>query len=206
MKRPHFSLFALALVIAAGCSDPTPASRTPNSSPAVPATQPERTPEKPRVKKPEVLAGLEAAVSEMDLYMHDIEPTGNERRMPTLWVHAASGELKPDNSWALSDAQAVIYRDQDEDIRLRSKAGHFDESQKIAVLEGGVTVSAGEMELSTETVTYSNENRVVETLSPVTISDGNTMLLAEAAMLHPDEGEVTLTNVSGTLSLAETFE
>lgn len=194
----------LALAFVAGCanqSDPT--AQTTNQEPVGTeiAQQPLDPVDEPRPAAREALAGLEAAVSDMDLYMHDIEPTGAERRKPTLWVHAAEGQLKADNSWALADARAVIYREQEEDILLESRAGSFDESRKVAVLDGGVKVAAGDLQFSTDSVSYDNTHRVVQTHSPVELSDGNTRLTAEAATLEPDDGVIMLSNVSGTLSL-----
>lgn len=187
-----------AAAIVAGCGNEV----APNDAAAPKATASEA----PRPPVRETLSGLEAAVSGMDLYMHDIEPTGDSRRKPTLWVHAAEGQLKPDNSWALADARAVIYREQEEDILLESKTGRFDEGQKVAVLEGGVSVAAGEMRFSTDSVSYDNEQRIVQTHAPVVLSDGKTQLNADHATLEPDDGVVILSNVSGTLSLDRGFE
>lgn len=194
----------LALAFVAGCANQSdPADPAADQEPVGTeiAQEPLGPVDEPRPAAREALTGLEAAVSDMDLYMHDIEPTGTERRKPTLWVHAAEGQLKADNSWALADARAVIYREQEEDILLESKAGSFDESRKVAVLDGGVTVAAGNLQFSTDSVSYDNTHRVVQTHSPVELSEGNTRLTAEAATLEPDGGVITLSNVSGTLSL-----
>lgn len=200
-----------AVALSAGCGSSTapPDAADPSEAAAhpVPAQVEElATGESisPTVK--EALGGLEASVSDMDLYMHDIQPTGDVRRTPTLWVHAAHGQLKADSSWALADASAVIYREHDEEIRLESKSGRFDESNKVAVLDGGVKVAAGGVHLSTDSVRYDNTHRVVQTIAPVELSDGKTTLNAEGATLEPEDGTVTLTNVSGTLSLDGDFE
>lgn len=197
------SIAALCVLILAGCAsqdEPQDAAPAPETAEAI--VQAHSVDASVR----ESLGGIEAAVSDMDLYMHDIAPTGDERRMPTLWVHAAEGQLKADNSWALADAHAVIYREQDEDIRLESRTGSFDESKKVAMLKGGVKVAAGGMELSTDSVSYDNAHRLVQTHAPVKLSDGKTLLNAEMATLEPEGGIVTLTNVSGTLSLDGDFE
>lgn len=202
MITPLQALVVIAgVVFAAGCGGTAAPSAPPSAASNV-APAPETKPELPAMTAQDALAGLEAEVSGMDLYMHDIAPTGDTRRKPTLWVHASKGSLDADKSWVLADARAIIYRDQDADIALESTAGRFDESKKIAVLEGGVRVSAGTLRMQTESVRYDNSLRYVETLAPVELADGTTVLTAEKASLEPDEGHVTLTNVSGTLSLA----
>ena len=197
---------AIVAAVCSACSEPNDPNGTRTANPPPPVAEStnssdETTDDESRMTTKDALSGLEAAVSDMDLYMHDIEPTGQSRRTPTLWVHAAEGQLKADSSWALADAHAVIYREREEEIQLVSKAGRFDEVKKIAVLDGGVSVAAGGMQMSTDSVSYDNTQRVVQTLAPVQLSDGKTTLNAEGATLMPDDGAVTLTNVSGTLSL-----
>lgn len=191
----------VATALLAGCMDQTQPPGAPIAPPASETSETDAAETSERASAKDALAGLEANVSGMDLYMHDIEPTGDARRKPTLWVHAAEGQLKPDSSWALGDARAVIYREKEEDIYLESKAGRFDESNKTAVLEGGVKVAAGNVQLATESVSYHNDERIVQTHAPVQLSNGKTILNAQAATLEPEGGTVTLTNVSGTLSL-----
>lgn len=222
--RSVCSILALGLVVAmlAGCDKPLPAPKPGQpvvdqqqpaaGQPAVDSRQPAPVepeaalPEPRRATVKDALNGIQADASDMDLYMHDISPTGDARRKPTLWVHAARGQLKPDSSWTLADARAVIYREQNEDIRLESRLGSFDESKKVAVLEGGVKVDAGAVELQTDSVSYDNAKRVVQTHSPVQLSDGQTLLNAQGATLEPDDGSVTLTDVTGMLSLTGVIE
>lgn len=195
------------LTLLSGCADQPPPSES-ATDPAPPAAA--EAPATARAAAPangddldlsDALSGLEADVSGMDLYMHDIEPTGDARRKPTLWVHAAEGQLKADNSWALANARAVIYRENEADIQLESTSGRFDEANKVAVLDGGVKVAAGDVELSTDSVSYDNHHRIVRTHAPVKLSDGDTVLNADEATLEPKDGVVILSNVSGMLSL-----
>ncbi len=158
--------------------------------------------------QPEVITVAEAEQSfiemtGMDLYMYDYAETGTGLRNPNLWVHAAESSLAEDKTWTLKDAHAVVYRDKEEDLLFDAARGHFDEKQGIAWLEGEVKVSAGTLNLELAEIEWVNEESIARSSSVVTLKDEGTVLEASSLNLNPDNGVITLTDVTGRLSLEQ---
>ena len=141
------------------------------------------------------------SVSGMDLYMHDYAPTGEQARKPRLWVHADSGRLETDGAWTLDTARMVVYQEEEEDLVIDALTGRFDEQKGTAQLEGGVRLQAGTMQVEAEAFEWVNAMNLARSLSPVRLEDPKSRLNAQGLSLDPGTGTVTLTGVTGELSL-----
>ena len=109
MMRTRLRRVSLGLLVACimQCgSPPQQAPKDPPKETAAPAQQ---------ASSDSIIQDVQISMDGIDLYMHDLEPTDtNERRKPTLWVHADSGALRADETWELNNAHAIVYRNQEE--------------------------------------------------------------------------------------------
>lgn len=151
---------------------------------------------------PALVMGM--AISGMDLWMDDTSPTAGALRKPTIWVHADEAVMSEDaKAWSLVGARAVIYRNEEEDLKLKADRGRFDETNGIAQLSGGVEINAGKMVMKLSSIEWDNEARRAWSDSPVTVSSGTTELQASSLVLIPDEGVFVLSDVTGRIDFQE---
>lgn len=150
--------------------------------------------------EPEPEPAPKIEVTEMDLYMHELE-AGSEKRQPTIWVHADSGMLNPDRSWSLTRPEAVVYRKAEEDIHFSSDTGIFDDARRIAELQGNVQVQAGDLQMETSAFEWDDNKQLAKTDKGVTVRDGQSELEAQTVELRPETGTIRMTRVNGRLEL-----
>lgn len=142
------------------------------------------------------------AMSGINLRMYELDATLGALQKPTLWVHAESGQLESgDSVWSLQGADAVIYRDEQENLHLAAKMGWFDQENNLARLTDGVQVKAGTLNFEMGAIEWDNAEQRAQSEGPVKMTDGGTTLDATTLTLSPDEGTLTLGNVSGRLVL-----
>lgn len=187
------------LLIAAGCGQPSEETSDLSTSNAPTPTQqkvasaPDATPVKSAMR----LEGV-------DLYMHDYTPTDGQLREPTLWVHAASGQLAENNQvWSLQDTHAVIYRADDDDLIVDASHGEFDQANESAVLTGSVRLTTGSMVVDLESLVWDNAEGAAISDNPVRVTQGDTWLIGSTMRLSPDADTLLLTEGSGFLRLVE---
>ncbi len=145
-----------------------------------------------------------AAFRGIKLEMHDTSPTAGAVRMPLFSVHADEAVKSEDAEvWSLVGARAIVYRNDEEDLKLKAGGGRFDQTNGVAHLSGGVEVNAGELVMDLSDIEWDNETRRAWSDSPVTVLNGATELHASSLVLIPDEGIFVLSDVSGRIDLRE---
>lgn len=143
-----------------------------------------------------------AQLKGVDLWLYGTAPTAGADRKPTCWVHADAFTLESDNSWALDTAKAVIYAREpgEPDIRVEARHGRFEES-KMASLRDGVTANVGDIRIEMIEVQWLDDERVLQTDRPASITTGNMQLDVETLRMYPDKREIVMTRVTGTVGL-----
>jgi len=191
----HLTTGAIVLALL-GCGSEPPVSNAPAPSPPSDAT--------PQHAAEEALTGASMAVAGLDLYMHDDAFTGQDTAEPTFWVHADQGELTGDESlWTLTDTQAVIYRDDEDDMHLTAKKGWFDQVRNTAQLSGGVTIESGPLRINTQRVDWDNALGTVTSENETELHNGATRLTAIGFTMSPDTGGIHLYQPRGTITFGE---
>lgn len=157
-------------------------------------------------EKPPLSAPLDAKTAMegrgLDLRMFDNNPTPGGPRKPTFWAHVNTFSQTNEDGWAFEEARAVIYGSSEgaEAIVLEAGSGRFQATQ-MAYLTDGVVARVGEMQLELTDIEWRNEERLAQTDSPVAISGGDCALKASSLRMYPDQKQLILTDVSGTLRL-----
>jgi LPS export ABC transporter protein LptC len=194
MKRHVVAGLATLAII--GCGSEQPVSNAPAPSPPPDAVT--------QNAAEEALQGASMTVAGLDLYMHDDAFTGQDTAEPTFWVHADQGELTGDESlWTLTTTQAVIYRDDEDDMRLNAKQGWFDQVRNTAQLSGEVTIDSGPLRISTEQVDWDNTLGTVTSENETELRNGTTRLTAIGFTMSPDTGGIHLYQPRGTITFGE---
>lgn len=185
----------LAAGIFVGCSSEESASSKTPSSQSSPASE---------NSAEELLENASMTVAGLDLYMHSDKFTVHDTAKPTFWVHASKGELTGDESlWTLTDTQAVIYRDEEDDMRMQAKRGWFDQIKNTAQLSGGVTIESGTMKISTDEVNWDNEHGTVTSSSTTELQRGPTHITATSFTMIPKTGGIRLSRPQGTIYIGD---
>ena len=141
----------------------------------------------------------------VDLRLFDGEPTADTPRMPTFWVHTNVFSIDGEDIWSFEQARAVIYgRNQlEENILLEAGSGRFQEG-KMAYLRGGVVARVGDMRLDLTDLEWLNDERLARTDQPVSIATSDSHLTASSLRMYPDQKQLVLTNVTGTVRFGRT--
>lgn len=180
--RNFYSAVLLALVAMAYA--PAPAAETPRAS----------------------AAGDESAIKMqgVDLYMHSDDPTYGERKEPTFWVHAERGRLEEKlKVWSIENAEALVYREAEDNLRLQAREGMIDESNQVARLHGGVRATTGELVMNLEDIEWNNHENIARSESPVSLTDGVNDLSGDSVSIFPKDDRVELGAGNGRIRLAE---
>ncbi len=138
----------------------------------------------------------------VNLYLHSSEPSFGQLQDPTFWVHAERGESINETQWSLEGAQAVIYREAEDDLVLAAKSGTFDKQKKSAQLAGGVQVTSGQMVVDLEDIAWDETQRVARSESIATLSDGSNTIVGSSIAIFPDADRVDLGGGTATIQLA----
>jgi len=166
-------------------------------------------PDTARVEAQDPATDNAIVMSNVDLYMHEINQTLGQPRKPTFWVHADEVSLTQEESgaetageWAFVRARAVIYASHpdDEDMTFEAARGRFRDEDR-ALLEGDVRARLGTMEISLDDVEWVNADQEAHTDKPVQIVDRDTKLDAASLHLYPEKREFVLTGVDGVIRL-----
>lgn len=138
----------------------------------------------------------------LDLRLFDNNPTPGGPRKPTFWAHVEVFSQTGEDLWSFEKARAIIYgnSEESEPIVLDAGRGSFQET-KMAYLKDGVVAHVGEMKLELTDMEWLNDERLARSDNPVTISGGGCALKASSLRMYPDQKQLILTNVSGTLRL-----
>ena len=144
------------------------------------------------------------AMRGVDLRMYDYTPTAGELRDPTFWIHADAGQLaEGEKVWSLQKTQAVIYREDEEDLRIEALEGQFDQERQEAMLKGAVRITTGTLVVDLEDVFWKNEEGAATTSRPIHLTNGDTRLDAKALRIEPKKGSLILRDGSGYVPLKE---
>jgi hypothetical protein len=139
----------------------------------------------------------------LDLLFHEAGPTFGELRKPTFWVHAVRATCTDSmRQWSLEASNAVIYREQAENLLLSAGAGFFDKEVGVALLSEGVRLTTGVVVVKLEDLQWDNDQQVATSDHPTEFSDGVSLLSGKAFAVHPRENLVQLTDGGGTIHLA----
>jgi len=143
----------------------------------------------------------------LDLRLFDNNPTPGGPRKPTFWAHVEVFSRTGEDLWAFEKARAIIYgsSEESEPIVLDAGQGSFQET-KMAYLKNGVVAHVGDMQLELTDIEWLNDERLARSDNPVAISGAGSNLKASSLRIYPDQKQLILTDVSGTLRLRRSEE
>lgn len=144
----------------------------------------------------------------MNSYFYDDERgAGGLRVAPTFWFHADKGEVDMvTGKSVLKGVQAVVYRDEAENLTFEAPAGKVDENRKVASMSGGVKAVAGTIHIETDEITYDHSLETAETNGNARMVDGDTLLDAEGLSLHTGENTFELVGVRGRFDFSSEID
>lgn len=137
----------------------------------------------------------------MKLVMYDQVPNGNDTGPPTFIIDADLGVALDDNSSKLTQPNAIIFTEDQEEIHLGAQAGVFDKQTETATLDGGVTLSSPRLHLTMESIVWDNLSRVGHSDVAIQLDTDWAGLTASGMTLTPETGTLIMTQVSGTITL-----
>lgn len=121
-------------------------------------------------------------IQDIDLYLHDTNPTGGQAKKPTLHLHARQGTQINESTWAFQEAYAIVYnKDRKGEELVQGKAmeiwadeGRFEEG-KSAYLKGNVLVKLNTMYIELSDIEWQNPDKdkagEAHSDSPVILTD-----------------------------------
>ena len=139
---------------------------------------------------------------DLNLRLYEGNPTAGETRRPTFWVHAEVFTLGEENVWLFEQAHAMIYGhgEKGSEITIDAGRGRFQEG-KAAYLKDGVTAQVGDMHIDLTDLEWINDERMARTDNPVSVTSPDSNMKASTLRLYPDQKQLLLTRVSGTVKL-----
>lgn len=150
---------------------------------------------------PEIIMTAEG----MKLVMYDDTPDDNQIRKPSFIIDAELGTALTsngnDNSFKLTRPKAIIFTEDEEEFNLESESGVFDGKMGIATLDGGVKLFSPRLNLTMESIVWNNKSRTGHSNDAIELNSAWGTLHASSMIIHPESGELILTNVSGPITL-----
>ena len=141
----------------------------------------------------------------MKLVMYDDTPNEEQVYNPTFIVHAASATALTsggnDNHFKLTDPEAIIFTDDQEELNLHAASGVFDGKSDRATLDGGVKLFSSRLNLTMHSIVWDNTSRTGHTNEAVEFKSDSAESKASGMTLQPNTGQLILDNVTGILTL-----
>jgi hypothetical protein len=170
-----------------------------------------------------------ASAQNLTVTLHDETPTADgARRKPKFQfqaVEAVSKEIKREELedltqeeldsmtqeelkekikiYALEGVTGTIFRREAEDLKLHAQSGKYNEDSKKADLEGSVTIQTGNMTVQLESVTWYNEQDLLESNSPIQLRSETIKMNAQSLKVFPKINRMILQNSDGFINVKD---
>lgn len=187
---------AVCAAMLAGCGGSSEPAGSTAQNPAAP-TQSESSP-----TVPESRTALETMEIEgPEFRMYDPLTASADGQTPTFYVRADSATSEAGEGWQMQRPRATIYGEDDQHVNLSAESGVFDEKSQVATLSGGVTSTLSKMKMSLESIHWDNKERLAYSETAVHLEGDIAVLDAEGIEITPGDGTMTLSGVTGRLSM-----
>jgi lipopolysaccharide assembly outer membrane protein LptD (OstA) len=198
----HWGFILAVCLLTAACNAPdAPSSDTqpdadPATAPAKPSTSVEATPEAEDVM---IMEGAKPR-----FYTDEAIP--GEPQTPSFELDAPKLRYLADGTIAFENATATVYGSDGSESLFEAGEGVFDQANETATLSGGVAIVMGEQRVELESIAWENENRRAVSDTPLTFTDSDTKLEAQALRFEPDAQLLLLNKVTGSIQMGKADE
>ena len=143
--------------------------------------------------------GMQVTGEGFEIVFHAEGFTDTEYQQPLLVIQAGTVNLNDSGEYYLEDVNATVYQEGQPSTEMVAGKGEVNESEGIARLSGGVTVTAGDMVLVLESIEWQNKATPPQAVSgdEVRLRKGVSDLKATGLVLIPSEQSLMLNRVTG---------
>lgn len=144
-------------------------------------------------------------VEGMNLIRYSDTLNENQELKPSFMLNAEHAkEITNENKskhYEMTRPKAIIFTDDQEELNLHAESGVWNDDSETATLDGGVKLFSTQLNLTMQSIVWDNKLRTARSDTPIKFNTDQTDLTASGLTLHPNTGQLILTNVSGTLRL-----
>jgi LPS export ABC transporter protein LptC len=139
-------------------------------------------------------------VQGLELTMREKPKADGSEQLPTFRVTAETGTSDNGVDYTFLKPRALVYDDDGEKIVLTADSGDYNQKIERARLNGAVRIGAGDLELSSKSITWDNTTGLAISENGVTLTSEGANLKADYLSLEPSTNEYRMKKVSGTIS------
>lgn len=142
----------------------------------------------------------------LELFLYDKKAAGTQTVKPRFKIVAENGAFTDEQTWSIEKVRATIYSSRGEDIFMEASQGTLDQrkDQEKAFLRGGVVLQTGSTRVELRSLQWLNEEGVIRSDEPVTITGDDIQMTAPSLLYYPDDDLLELSGVALSIDLKGT--